>query len=307
MGEGESIVIYVLLNGRIGNQLFMYSLAEEIREVYLKQSTIVIDDYWVVEKQWENSLLKYPLENTIFVHNRRNLISLRFLFPVIALYIYKVLVRNKNFNEKHKIELKYQKIFNFFGLVVCENGYLPYKIYRKNVIVFGYFQTENYFKNVQDNIKKIFSIKNEIDRISYNGLSQIKERNSICVSIKVEHNVGSEIYDVCSYEYWEKAISYMVEHVEKPLFFICSDNVEYVKNNLIDCSKYDVIFQDKNHEPHISLAVMAQCKHFIIGNTTFGWWAQFLSDYPDKIVIAPSKWMNCDMPIDLYQDNWILF
>lgn len=49
---------------------------------------------------------------------------------------------------------------------------------------------------------------------------------------------------------------------------------------------------------------MSECKHFIIGNTTFGWWAQYLSNYKEKIVIAPSQWMKVDMPIDIYQDNW---
>ena len=51
---------------------------------------------------------------------------------------------------------------------------------------------------------------------------------------------------------------------------------------------------------------MAECKHFIIGNTTFGWWAQYLSEFENKMVIAPSKWMAIDMPIDIYQNNWIL-
>ena len=55
-----------------------------------------------------------------------------------------------------------------------------------------------------------------------------------------------------------------------------------------------------------SLAVMGMCKHFVIGNTTFGWWAQFLNGRDDKIVVAPSRWMNVDMPIDIYQDNWHL-
>ena len=51
---------------------------------------------------------------------------------------------------------------------------------------------------------------------------------------------------------------------------------------------------------------MGECKHFIIGNTTFGWWAQYLSDYNKKIVVAPSKWMKIDMPIDIYQKDWHL-
>ena len=80
--------------------------------------------------------------------------------------------------------------------------------------------------------------------------------------------------------------------------------MEYVKEHLIDCSKYDVIEQDKESPVHISLAVMSKCKHFVIGNTSFGWWAQYLSENENKIVVAPSKWMKIEMPIDIYQDDW---
>lgn len=75
---------------------------------------------------------------------------------------------------------------------------------------------------------------------------------------------------------------------------------------MIDCEKYDVVTQSKEFTVVESLAVMSKCKHFIIGNTTFGWWAQYLSENDDKIVVAPSRWMNVDMPIDIYQDNWHL-
>lgn len=114
------------------------------------------------------------------------------------------------------------------------------------------------------------------------------------------------MYDVCSMKYWEEAIQYIIKNVDNPLFFICSDNVDYVLEHLIDASKYDYVVQDKSKPVYVSLAAMSECKNFIIGNTTFGWWAQYLSKADNKIVVAPSKWMSVDMPIDLYEDGWHL-
>lgn len=114
------------------------------------------------------------------------------------------------------------------------------------------------------------------------------------------------MYDVCTMQYWKEAIKYVTGQVEDPLFFICSDNVPYVLSHLIDANQFDYVEQSREFPVHVSLAAMAECKHFIIGNTTFGWWAQYLSRNPEKIVVAPSRWMAVDMPIDLYQDGWHL-
>ena len=124
----------------------------------------------------------------------------------------------------------------------------------------------------------------------------------------MQHNAGNEMYDVCSKEYYEKAIYYITNNVENPLFFVCSDNVDYVKDNLIDTNKYDVICQSKDFPVHVSLAVMARCKHFIIGNTSFGWWAQYLSNVNDKKVIVPDRWYNNmgEWQYDIYMNNWII-
>lgn len=53
---------------------------------------------------------------------------------------------------------------------------------------------------------------------------------------------------------------------------------------------------------------MYLCKHYIISNSTFSWWAQYLSRNENKVVIAPSKWFNEGYGIepDLYDKEWIL-
>ncbi|MBM6879748.1 alpha-1,2-fucosyltransferase [[Clostridium] spiroforme] len=301
-------MIYVILKGRIGNQLFMFSIAKHIQKAILKKSKIIIDDKEVLKENWTNDLNYYSniKSNTTFVHNHKLLISKKFIVPTIALIIYKIMVHKKDYMTKYAIEKKYQNFFNFFGLIICENGYLPYKVKRKNVLIYGYFQSERYFKDSYQDIITSLSLKNDPNLLSYPNINKIKSRNTVCISIKVEHNVGNEIYDVCTREYWENAIKYMTENVENPLFFVCSDNVDYVLNNLLDSDKYEIITQSKGFSAPVSLAAMSECKHFIIGNTSFGWWAQYLSKNKDKIVIAPVKWMNCEMPIDIYQDKWKL-
>lgn len=283
----------------------MYAHAYAIQQLRGRKETIVIDDVENQCHKYLNSLMNYPLENVKYVHNRDFFESKKFWLQRRIMAKHMAKIRTMTYREKYEFEKKRQRAYNRLGLVLCENGFVECSSKMpKNIFLDGYFQCEKYFELYKEDIKKIFSLKDEVDSSGYPNLELIRARNTICISIKVQHNVGDEMYDVCSERFWNHAIQYMVEHVENPLFFICSDNVEYVKKNLIDFNKYDTIVQDSSYPVHISLAVMAQCRHFIIGNTSFGWWAQYLCVNPDKIVVAPSRWYGVDVPCDIYQRNW---
>lgn len=299
-------MIYVKLRGRIGNQLFIYAMARSVQCKQGKNNKIVIDESEVLELGWVNSLKSYDLKDVEYIQNIHQL-NKKYLVKRLVMKFYYHKVSSMNYRQKYNFEKRWQKFFNLFGLILCENGYTDWNVgRRKDIFVIGYFQSELYFKEIADKIKKELSKKEAINTSDYPNLSTIMKQNSVCISIKVEHNIGSKLYDVCSKEYWKTAMDYICNHVENPVFFICSDNIDYVKDNVINCENYNVIYQAGNYPVDISLAIMNQCKHFIIGNTTYGWWAQYLCENEDKIVVAPSKWMLVDMPIDLYQKGWIL-
>ena len=299
--------IYLILQGRIGNQMFQYALARKIQKNNPGIKEIIIDDSRVIELGWENSLIHYNLPNVKYVH--KDIIGIKSIFSIQFWnrVLYKIKTKNKGFWEKYNIEKILNKKMGKKGMFICENGYMDTHLnINKPIYLEGFFQSEKYFCDIKSDICELYNGEQFKALEEYPDIQEIRKRNSVCISVKIEHNIGSSLYDVCTVEYWKNAIKYITEHVDDPLFFICSDNVDYVLENLIDATKYDYVVQDKRMPVHVSLAAMAECKHFIIGNTTFGWWAQYLSTFKNKIVVAPSKWMAVDMPIDIYQDYWHL-
>ena len=300
-------MIYLILSGRIGNQLFMYSAAEMVRKELGKDDEIVINERDVVSAGWVNSLREYSLDNVRYVDEDYLEYAHGIKLQNVFFRYYMDFVISMSYKAKYEKEKKLQRLFNNNGLILCQNGYLKINNIKSSdntVLMLGYFQSDKYFSEISDSIMKEFDVTSRIFDYDPDICDKFKHRNVVCISAKVQHNVGNPMFDVCTKEYWEKAIAYIIDNVENPLFFICSDNVEYVVSNLIDTSKYDVIEQPKSMPVHIALALMSLSKHFIIGNTTFAWWAQFLCKNPTKIVVAPSRWMNSDMPIDIYQDGW---
>ena len=102
-----------------------------------------------------------------------------------------------------------------------------------------------------------------------------------------------------------KFIDIMKEKVKNPVFYIFSDDIEWVKEN-IDF-KTEVKYITGNNKNYEELRLMYTCKHFIISNSSFSWWAQYLTDNKNRITSAPSKWFrNQNQKVDIYEDDWIL-
>ena len=89
-----------------------------------------------------------------------------------------------------------------------------------------------------------------------------------------------------------------------PVFYVSSNDQNWVKNN-IDFSGSEVIYEKSDELAHNKLGIMKACRHFIISNSTFSWWAQYLGEYDNKIVISPTKWYNNKFESPLIDKDWI--
>ena len=67
-----------------------------------------------------------------------------------------------------------------------------------------------------------------------------------------------------------------------------------------------MFFETGKDDVFEKIRLMSKCKHFILSNSSFSWWAQYLSDSKEKIVVAPSRWYTSGEKTDIYQDSWNL-
>jgi hypothetical protein len=107
--------------------------------------------------------------------------------------------------------------------------------------------------------------------------------------------------------YYHSAIKTITEQVENPHFFIFSDDLDWVKDNLDFIDNKTFIELDENTPDHEEMFLMSQCKHNIIANSSFSWWGAWLNQNMDKIVIAPKKWFNDTTKdtSDLIPNTWV--
>ena len=92
------------------------------------------------------------------------------------------------------------------------------------------------------------------------------------------------LLNICDYNYYLKSMEYISNKVDSPVFYIfsnSSEDINWIKNNY-DFSMYNTVYVDLNNPDYEELRLMYNCKHFIISNSTFSWWGQYLCNNPEK-------------------------
>jgi len=181
-----------------------------------------------------------------------------------------------------------------------------------NTILFGYFQNEEYFRKYKSQIRKDFTFKNELNGKNKDIAKKMSETESVSMHIRrTDYMSPSSTLAVLDMAYYQQAINLMREKVNNPFFFIFSDDIEWVRDNL-DVGSIPHVFIDWNtgKESYIDMQLMSLCKHNITANSSFSWWGAWLNNNENKIVIAPSLWYKGQVGVkdaeEFLADGWTM-
>lgn len=296
------------IKGRLGNQMFQYAAMRGFQQKYFPDQKINLS-FQKVEKKYKNKNVDYLKNfNTEYTNKKIKInVKQRILIVNISfiLFIYKYIIRKNYSINRDKIEEKYKKILLKNNIIWKTNGYTDFDINlidkNKDIIFYGYFESPKYFNNSKNIIKNDFTFKKDVSDKKL--LNEINNSNSVCISIRRGDFVKSKAHFVCNNDYFYEAINIMNKKVRNPKYIIFSDDINWVKENF---KIKDALYESGNDSLSDKLTLMSSCKHFIISNSSFSWWSQYLSNNEDKIVVAPAIWNNLENNTSIYEDNWIL-
>lgn len=290
-------MIYVNITGGLGNQMFQYALARKYQMQTGQKIILNIHELKNFKLSRSYQLNGFMISNNTevsdkrlpwFVH-RRNFLNkvLRKLSPKGYLYIV-------------------NRFFNALVWYLETNVDLPEIKDDKDIYIGGYWQSSYYFRDVNDIILNEFVAKKEIKKENISLYEKIINSESICVTIRRGDYVSDpkykKIYFVCDNDYFIEGVNRIKAEIPEAKVFVFSDDVDWVKENIdFNC---ETSYESGKDDVWEKLRLMSACKHFVISNSTFSWWAQHLSTNPDKIIYAPSKWYPDGRPCDIYEDNW---
>ena len=179
--------------------------------------------------------------------------------------------------------------------------------YFPNMKIFGYFQSENFFKHNKEKVLPYFEASQEIsdyivskyhDLLSHPCTVAVHLRGYLQESPNLE-----KMFVMLGRDYVEKAASLFEEEA---LFVIFSDQMDWAKEVLKDFSRPHIFIEGERH--YHDFYLMSYMKHQIITNSTFGWWSAYLNKNPDKIVAAPYPWFHPNHHLSseyIIPDDWV--
>lgn len=283
--------IIVLFNG-LGNQMSQFAF-------YLNKKSINSNTEYIIFNNDHNGFELNNVFNLNLYHNLKRQI-LYFLFRVLLTK--KIIF----FPFKFLIELFNVKIirenfeYNFNGKYIETNRGINF--------YFGGWHSEYYFGDQIECIKKKFQFNlNTLDEINNNHLFNIRNQNSVSLHIRRGDYINSnnlKIFGkVCTIEYYLNAINKIEKLVQNPTFYIFSNDVTWVKQNL---HRPNMVYISNNKKINswIDLLLMTECKHHIIANSSFSWWGSWLSK-TNGHTICPVKFTLNEVSNDVYLANWI--
>ncbi len=159
----------------------------------------------------------------------------------------------------------------------------------------GYWQSEKYFDSVTDIIRHELTFKDNADE-TFNSYKKMIQSSNVSVSVHVRrgdyvhHPEFSKTFGFVGLDYYSKATDLIQAKFENPVFFIFSDDTEWV-NEQLGFIPGAVFVENRGADSDINdLHLMSLCRHNIIANSSYSWWGGWLNNNPDKVVIAPQCW-----------------
>lgn len=299
--DRETIIAKSII-GRLGNQMFQYAFCKAIKETVGGSLAFSFDKVLrqkEIDKSaegFENSLCyfnvdDYEIFNGDAQNHYCNIIQL-FLFRSIH-HIGRCYLNGKSFQSLlSRIGLyNYNDKYNDFYKDI---KYIKKKsLFRKLIVCYDFIEVPERFNSIRPILLNDFTPRfppRESNKVLY---KIINENNSVCISVRRGDYLSpqyAEKFYICDEDYIKRAIEKVKELIDNPILVFFSDDIKWVKENIkTDLPSYHESGEDPVWE---KLRLMYCCKHFIISNSTFSWWAQYLSRNENKIVISPDRWNN---------------
>ncbi|MEM9773430.1 MAG: alpha-1,2-fucosyltransferase [Chloroflexota bacterium] len=262
-------MVIIRVTGGLGNQMFQYIYGQALSQKYNQE--VAYDLTW------------YGMSSN---HRYRELES----HEKFRLKSFGIEPRAISQNSSTFFHSKPGKAFNIVANKIFGTGVKPVL----PTYLIGYWLGEQYFKNIWEDVPKIFKLPKITNKKSLNYKEQIKDSNAaVSLHVRMGDYKNYPHLQVCSPAYYKNAVNYLESKLPNAKLFVFSDDIKNAREVLGKGN--DMVFVEDAGSDLDEFQLMAQCNHHVICNSTFSWWGAWLGEHTnkdDRLVLAPVRWFN---------------
>ncbi len=170
----------------------------------------------------------------------------------------------------------------------------------------GYWQSWKYFQSIGENIRADFCFRDELISPEVKRFEMsLSQASSVGIHIR-RTDYANNPQGILPLQYYQHAVEWIQHKVNDPVFYVFSDDPDWIESYFDIPVQFQII---RGHSGMEDMYLMSRCQHNIIANSSFSWWAAWLNSNPDKMVIAPQKWLlGEDLDVtdtDLIPPEWV--
>ena len=179
-----------------------------------------------------------------------------------------------------------------------------------NVILEGGWQYADYARQIAPQLRRELVPRFPLSQKLAAVAQAIGSSQSVCLHVRrgdyVSDPTVHSVHGVQPADYFNAAARLIAERVRDPVFFVFSEDLDWAESQLSLPGRHWFVRESAGLPPSADHRLMSGCRHFIISNSTYSWWAAWLGTAPEKIVIAPRRWFqSATAPAGLIPPEWI--
>jgi hypothetical protein len=293
-------MIITRIVGGLGNQLFCYSASRRLALVNNVELVLDSASGFVNDHDYKRS---YQLNHFCIPCREAEPFERMEPFSRLRRYLKRAINRRRLFGERSYIQ---QEGVDFDPKLLtvrpCGTLYLE-----------GYWQSEKYFKDVEDSIREELHIIPPEDEINLAMVKIISRRIAVAVHVRFFDVPQKNGVNNAPTDYYARAVAKMEILVPNAHYFVFSDRPDAARGRIpLPNDRITLVSHNQGDEnAYADLWLMTHCRHFIIANSTFSWWGAWLSRSEGKFIIAPNFKVSSSKRVTawsfdgLLPDSWI--
>lgn len=291
-------MVIVRLKGGLGNQMFQYAFAKQLQKKYCISEIKLDTSYY--SRSYKVSGTQYNSIDYFDVHYEK-------ATSEDLKEVCKFRHTQKPMTLSYRIPIFLEMLLNKKYYHIRDFSYVNPKELLAYSYLDGSWQCPKYLEGIEGLLREEFVYKNPISEKVQIQIDRVKSENSVFIGVRRGDYVkpaNINLYGELGERYYNKAISLIKTKVENPVFYVMSDDIEWVKNNIHFDEHVTYRTKEMIGNAHEEMMFMSSCKHAIIPNSTFHWWGAWLIPGCDKIITVPYPWFADGTAIDITPSTW---